>query len=453
MKKLSFPVGPDREGLNLPDGTDILTMPHPVTLKNPADAVRKAMDEPIGCSRLDEIVASRGRAPETLTACIVISDNTRPVPYKGEQGILWPLAETLMGCGLKPGNIRVLVATGMHRGLTEEELKGMLDERIFSSGILVENHDCLDTDNLSHLGKTRKGSDILINSDYVNSDIKILTGLVESHFMAGASGGRKSICPGLIGELSTFIFHGAPMMAHENTRALLLDGNPCHEESLEMARTAGADFIVNVTLDGNFDLTGVFAGHLEEAHRAAVNHLKSYTAIKVEKKYDIVVTHAGFVGINHYQAAKAGVEAARIVKDGGYVLMGGDNTDTDSIGSLAYRTMLQILKLTGPEAFEKTVLSPDWTFLPEQWQVQMWNRLFRIIPQEHFFYYSPQFRPEEYRICPGEPLTDLSGSDASSIPEQLSKAVAALVEKLGGGKDISIAWMSDGPYGVPLYED
>ncbi|MCP4298922.1 MAG: hypothetical protein GY786_25395, partial [Proteobacteria bacterium] len=195
-----------------------------------------------------------------------------------------------------------------------------------------------------------------------------------------------------------------------------------------------------------------FAGDLEKAHAAAVNHLKSYTAIKVDKKYDIVVTHAGFVGMNHYQAAKAGVEAARIVKDGGYVLMGGDNTDTDPIGSLAYRTMLQILKLTGSDSFDRTILSPDWTFIPEQWQVQMWNRLFRIIPQNHFYYYSPQFRPEEYRICPGEDLRNLSDSYVDSIPEQLTLAVEALVRKIGK-KDISIAWMSDGPYGVPLYED
>ena len=251
-----------------------------------------------------------------MTACIVISDSTRPVPYKGDSGILWPLVKILLDCGLNARNILVLVATGTHRGQTADELKSMLDPRVFEAGVAIENHDCHNTENLTRLGKTGRGSDILINSDYINSDIKILTGLVESHFMAGASGGRKSICPGLIGEKSTFIFHGAPMLADDRSCALNLEGNPCHEESLEMARVAGADFIVNVTLDGNFDITGVFSGELEEAHRSAVLHLKSYTAIDVNKKYDIVVTHAGFVGINHYQAAKAGVEAARIVKKG-----------------------------------------------------------------------------------------------------------------------------------------
>ena len=381
---------------------------------------------------------------------MVILDNTRPVPYSEESGILWPLVEILIQKGLKANNILVLVATGLHREQTKEELKSMLDPRIFKAGIRIENHDCHNTDNLSYLGKTSRGSDILINSDYVNSDIKILTGLVESHFMAGVSGGRKSICPGLIGEQSTYIFHGAPILANERSCALLLEGNPCHEESLEMARTAGADFIVNVTLDSNFNLTGVFAGNLEEAHKAAVTHLKSYTTIPVTKKYDIVVTHAGFVGINHYQAGKAGVEAARIVKKGGYILMGADNTDTDAIGSFSYRTVLQLSKLIGPDAFNRAILSPDWTFVPDQWGVQMWNRMFSIIPRNHFYYYSPQFGKDEYRICPGEPLSELSGEENSPIPRQLSLAVEHLTKKIG--RDVSVCWMADGPYGVPVYK-
>ncbi|MBB6480085.1 nickel-dependent lactate racemase [Spirochaeta isovalerica] len=436
--------------LKLPEGTDILTMPHPESAVNPRQMVADALENPIGSPQLEQIIASKSGRAEELTACIVISDSTRPVPYKGEAGILYPLVEKLMNSGVPASGILVLVATGTHRGQTDSELRDMLDPRLFELPVRVENHDCHNEENLSFLGKTGRGSDILINSDYVNSDIKILTGLVESHFMAGASGGRKSICPGLIGEKSTFIFHGAPMLADERSCALNLEGNLCHDEALDMARVAGADFIVNVTLDGNFDLTGVFAGHLEKAHEAAVAHLKSYTAIHVERKYDIVLTHGGFVGINHYQAAKAGVEAARIVKEGGYVLMVADNTDTDPIGSLAYRTMLQLLKLTGREAFDRTILSPDWTFIPEQWQVQMWNRMFKVIPQDHFYYMSPQFSDSEYRICPGEKLSDLSGLQNGTPAEHLSAAVANLKEKLGD--EISICWMADGPYGVPLYE-
>ncbi len=459
MIKTDFPIGPEKDGLKLPDGTDILRMPHPPRLDDYASAVRQSLAEPVASERLEQIIRSKtagGKSVNELSACIVISDSTRPVPYKGEQGILWPLADILLKEGVEPENILVLVATGTHRAQTEEELRDMLDTRIFENGIRVANHDCTNEQALVNLGTTSKGGNIIINRDYMESDIRILTGLVESHFMAGASGGRKSICPGLIGEESTFVFHGAPMLAHENSRALLLDGNPCHEESKEMALKAGADFICNVTLDGDFNLTGVFSGDLIKAHEAAVEHLKSYTAIPVDKKYDIVVSHGGFVGINHYQVAKAGVEASRIVRENGYVLIGGDNTDTDPVGSIYYRTALQLLKIQGTENFEKILTSPDWAFILEQWQVQMWTKLFKLIPQDHFYYFAPQFSDGEYMVCAGEDMRKLSGSDSASIPEQISLALENLIEKVKletGREEVSVCWMADGPYGVPLYEN
>ncbi|MCP4296331.1 MAG: DUF2088 domain-containing protein, partial [Proteobacteria bacterium] len=164
MKKVKFPVGKDETLLQLPDETDILSMPHPVTLTNPVEAVKKAINQPIETLTLQDIVKSKDKNGDEITACIVISDNTRPVPYKGEQGILYPIVEILLESGLKPENILVLVATGTHRGLKDDELAVMLDKKVFQSGVRIENHDCHDDDNLSNLGKTVRGSDILINS-------------------------------------------------------------------------------------------------------------------------------------------------------------------------------------------------------------------------------------------------------------------------------------------------
>jgi len=435
----------------MPDSVDILKMPSSSAVENPGEAIGLALDNPIGSPSLQEILRKRGQDTRELSVCIVISDNTRPVPYKGEAGILWPIIQRLISGGISPGRILILVATGMHRPLDREEIGKMLDPRVLEAGIRVLNHNGTHESGLKNLGKTGRGSEILISSLYMNSDIKILTGLVESHFMAGASGGRKSVCPGLIGEKSTFIFHGASMLASEKASALVLEGNPCHEESLEMAKTAGVDFIVNVTLDHRFRLTGVFAGDLEKAHVAAVKHLKSYTSFRVEKKYDIVLTHGGFVGINHYQTAKAGVEAAKILKKGGYLLMAADNTDLDVIGSLAYRTTLQLLKLIGVEAFENLIRSPDWVFIPEQWQVQMWNRLFRLIPQDHFYYYSPQFSERDYSLCPGKNLSELWGGENFTGGDALRAGLEGLLKQLGtGAEKISVAYLSDGPYGVPV---
>lgn len=160
------------------------------------------------------------------TAVIVISDNTRPLRYNGESGILLPVIRTLLAEGVPAGHIMVLVATSTHRGLREQELRAMIDPAIFELGIEVVNHDCRETEMMCHLGRNARGTEIYIDSRYVEADIKILTGLVESHFMAGASGGRKSICPGLVGEAGTNIFHGPQMLEDLLATDLVLEGNP-----------------------------------------------------------------------------------------------------------------------------------------------------------------------------------------------------------------------------------
>ena len=453
MKRIELPFGKTEIELQLSDDIDILSMGTPVAIEDPQGAIKAALDESIASPGLDEVIAARMAGKTDPTAVIVISDNTRPVPYTGENGILWPVVERLLAKGVSANKITVLVATGTHRGLTDAEIESMIDRRVHEAGVRILNHECKDREGLVHLGRTKRGGEVYINRLYMESDIRILTGLVESHFMAGASGGRKSICPGLVGEKSTFVFHGAEIMSDPNSTDLKLEGNPCHEESFEVAQAAGTDYIVNVTLDHQFNLTGVFAGELKAAHEAAVEHLKSYTAVPYSGEYDLVVTHAGFVGINHYQAAKVGTVAARIVKPGGHVMIVADNTDTDSVGSLAYRTVLQLLTLNGAEAVERMLKSPDWTFIPEQWQVQMWCRLFRKIPIDHLYYYSPQFTDHEYGLTAGSKLSQLAGVEETGDPKELIPAMINRgIEELRRRSDgpLRIAYLKDGPYGIPL---
>ncbi len=418
-------------------------------LDDPYGAVQRSLDDPIGSAPIERIVSSKGKAPGDLRACIVVSDNTRPVPYRGPGGILWPVIERLTAAGVLPSRILVLVATGTHRGLATEELRALIDPRVFDVGVEIANHDCRDAANLRYLGKTSRGSEILVNAGYVKSDIRILTGLVESHFMAGASGGRKSICPGIAGERTIHGFHGPAILADERSADLVLEGNPCHEEALEAARAAGADFIVNATLDRRFRLTGVFSGHLELAHARAVEFLRKSAVIPVKERYDVVLTHGGFVGINHYQTAKAAVTAARVVKPGGYVILAADNTETERVGSAGYRKALRVLKERGSAGFDRLIVSPEWEFVQDQWQVQMWNRLFRVIPQEHFFYYSPQFTREDYDACPGRPLAEIADCAGKTPRQALAAGLAALRSFRQEPRADSAAFLPDGPNGVP----
>ena len=314
------PFGPSFGDLQIPDHTHIAHMEGASPMANPGKAILESLTDPIASDSLKNIAKAKKAANASAKAVIVVSDNTRPVPYKGEEGILMPVIDTLMDTGFKTDEITVLIATGMHRPMAEGEIRSMLDSRVFDLGIKVVNHEPRNEERLSFIGTTKRGTKVMIDSVYTGADLKIATGLVESHFMAGASGGRKAICPGIIGEDSTFIFHGPALMDDENSRDLVIEGNPVHEESLEVAKMAGVDFIVNVTLDHSFHVTGVFSGDLEKAHLAAVEHIRKDVEVAIPYQADVVITHAGFVGINHYQAAKCGVASLGALKKDGYLI-------------------------------------------------------------------------------------------------------------------------------------
>jgi len=468
----------------LPEGSEVLRRADPEPLADPAAALVDALNHPIGAKALTvlatEKVALAHAAHRTPRACIVVSDNTRPVPYKGPNGILMPTVKVLTAAGFAPGDICVLVATGTHRAMSRAELEAMLGTEPFERGLDVVVHDCLDEANLVYIGTTARGTVANINRRYVEADLKILTGLVESHFMAGASGGRKAICPGIFGEKGTFVFHSAALMAHPNARDLQIEGNPVHEESLAVAKMAGVDFIVNVTIDGAFRTTGVFCGDLEAAHAAAVAKLKSYVGIPLTHQYDLVITHGGFVAVNHYQAAKAAVASLGALKAGGGLILIANNSDPNPVGSDRYRTVLSMLKLVGAEALDRALASPDWPFVPEQWQVQEWAKVFKRISMHDFVYFAPQLDDRDWRDLPGingrtllrarktlESRLDCSTQNernasttdprTDDIPAIIDAAIADFLKRRGfTHADIAagrcrVAFLADGPYGIPLY--
>lgn len=455
LKPATMDLGARQVQFRLPENADILTMAPSKPCEDQGAAVRAALANPIGAPALADIARRAHAGDASAKACIVISDNTRPVPYRGDAGILWPVVEVLIEQGFSPERVTVLVATGTHRPVSPDELGEMLDPRVMAAGIKVINHDCRDRAALKYVGTTRRGTRLQVNRVYLDAKVKVLTGLVESHFMAGASGGRKAIVPGLVGEESTHIFHGAPMLASPEARDLVLDGNPCHEEALEGARMAGADFMVNVTLDREFRLTGVYAGDLEQAHRRAVEALTGYVGIVVREPYDIVVTHGGRVGINHYQAAKAAVVGAAALRPGGRLVIGAHHTDIDPVGSLPYRTVLHLLKLIGPEAFERLILSPDWTFVHDQWEPQMWAKVLRHVPAQNLYYCATGLRRADWAVLPGvggRGLVPGEVGDSDDDPRVLAAMVEAALAQalLEAAHPSRIAFLADGPYGIPI---
>ena len=464
--EIKIPFGTQSISVDLPDGIALLTMKEPPQLENINAAISCALDAPIGTVSLLEIardrVAKATARGHEATACIVVSDKTRPVPYQGPNGLLRPIIQTLLTAGVAVRDICILIACGTHRAMSDNEICQMIGKDMFCSGVRIVNHDCKNEAELITVGTTARGTVAKINRHYMQADIKILTGLVESHFMAGASGGRKSICPGIFGEEGTFVFHGPELMAHPNARDLVLDGNPVHDESLSVAKLAGADFILNVTLNSRFEITGIFCGDLELAHKAAVEYLKSYVGIPIDEPYDFVITHGGFVAQNHYQAAKAAVAAISAVKPDGVLLQVANNYDQMVMGSERYRVVLSILKLLGAERFEKLLFSDVWKFVPDQWQVQLWARVFRHMDVRNYIYYAPQLDDKDWRDIPGEdgrhylPKNFAELDDCEKVSAVIRNALSHYLERNGlQAADIAsgkcrVAFLQDGPYGVPL---
>ncbi len=451
MKEVILNLGHSIFPVSVPDQTEVYPMGKAVPLSNSEKKIRDALANPIDSPPLRTLVSQKLKSKPKAKAVVVISDNTRPVPYKGESGILFPLIDEMIKSGIPPSRILLLVATGTHRPMNEKELREMLDSRIFTLGLQMINHDSRKSSNMVSVGKTELGGEILLNRYYVESDLKILTGLVESHFMAGVSGGRKSICPGLISESSTYVLHSGPVLASPKAADLILEGNPVHEEALRVARMAGCDMIVNATLDSNYKLTGIFAGHMESAHLEAVKTLRTWAEIPIKKEYDLVLSHTGFVGVNHYQAAKGALTCIPLIKKNGICVLAAQHTDPDPIGGVNYKKMIRLLGELGEEKFMKMILEPSWIFVPEQWEAQMWARLFKKISPEDIIYCSLEIPEESFSWIPGTDARTLA-PNAQILKELVETSVAWAVEKLRLrlGREPQIAFLPDGPYGIPV---
>ncbi len=452
-----------RETLSVqpPVSCDVKTMGSTKPLGDPVREIRRSYEQPIDSPPLAELARRKLENNPGSKAVIVVSDNTRPVPYRGEKGILAPLLRTLIAAGYSQDKITLLIGNGSHRNMTPEEIEETFGLRAAGFPVAVVNHEYEDEDNLVLVGQTRRGSQVRINRLYVEADFKITTGLVESHFVAGTSGGRKAICPGIAGKETLRIFHGPQILSSAKAADLILEGNPCSEEAEQAAELAGCDFSVNVTLDAAMNITGVFSGDISAAHRAAVEKIREYVVVALEKRYDLVLIPAGFVGVNHYQTAKAAIEASRAVIPGGMIVVAARHSDFDPIGSEEYRKTLAMLKSVGRQEFLRIIQAPDWIFTHDQWETQIWGKVLAAIGSEqNLIYCSLEIPVEDYTILPGvcglsllsaEELA-MGQDEARLMKTMLERALAAAVRDLRRslGRDPEMLFLRDGPYGVPV---
>lgn len=349
--------------VTLPDGTPVLERPGAPALPDPAAAIRAALREPLGTPPLAEL--ARG----TRRVCVVISDRTRPIPY----GVLLPpLLAELEAAGVRRDAIEILVATGLHRPATENELVAMTGADVVAR-YRIRNHVARDAASHRTIGTSTQGTAMAIDAGYLDADLKIVTGLVEPHLMAGFSGGPKSIATGIAATETIRRTHGADMLeAHCGPG--IVAGNPFYADLLEVARRAGVDFLVNVTIDRERRLTGVFAGDLEAAHAPARERALAQARVDCDAAYDVVVTSAAGYPLDatFYQAIKGPVAALGIVKPGGTIILAAEMRE--GLGSTDFQQMLD--RLRGGERAMDLLTSPGF-FVIDQWMVQHLDQVLR----------------------------------------------------------------------------
>jgi nickel-dependent lactate racemase len=454
-QEVGIEYGSRHLAVRVPPGSVTLSMKDTAPLRDPGAAIRDAISRPIGTPPLETLVERRGKDPASLTVCIAVSDITRPVPYGGPEGVLAPALDALARAGVRREHVTLIVGTGTHRPSTLEERVRMFGADVVAAYRVVD-HACDDEAALVHVGTTASGTDILVNRRFAEADLRIATGLVESHFMAGVSGGRKAVCPALVSRRTIERFHSADFLDSPNATNLVLEGNPCHEEALEVARRVGVDFTINVVLDRRMAVVGVYAGDLERSHAEAYRQVKGFAAVPIDREYDVVLTHGGYVGINHYQNAKAACNALPAVRPGGFVILTACERDVDPIGPVTYRTLLHLLKLQGWERYLALLRSPSWRFTRDQWEPQMWGKVLAKIGEEGLFYCSAVLAREDAEIVPGTLGWELVGDEP--YPDDAARAaamtqnaiVACAYDPRWGGARPSFAFVREGPYAVPV---
>ncbi len=385
-------------------------------LPDPAAAVARRLAEPVGTPPLAEL--ARGRRD----ACVVICDVTRPVP---NAVLLPPLLETLEGAGIPRERILILVATGMHRPNEGDELRDMVGPFVFDH-YRIENHHGRELAEHTYLGDSPRGVPAWIDSRYVRADLKITTGLIEPHFMAGFSGGRKLICPGIAALETVREWHGPRFLEHENARNGCFDGNPVHEENTAIARMAGCDFIVNVVLDDRRRILEVFAGDMEAALERGVGFVRPRVTDTVPEPVDVVVTSsAGYpLDTTFYQSVKGMVAALPIVKPGGTIVLAAGMSE--GIGSPEFQRLFR--EHATLDAFMHRILHEGY-FVMDQWQLEELAKVRR--------------HARVRVVTDGLPAETLSGL----FVEPAESVEAAVADALGEyGPQATIAVIPEGPY-------
>lgn len=412
-----------RKGLkvDLPDDVKVIRPRYIPGIDDEVEAIRQALRKPIGSPPLVSKVHPDDRV------VVVHTDITRATPNKR---ILPVLLAELEGAGISKQDISLLNGLGTHRPQTETELRQMLGDDIVEEYRCLQ-HDSHDEQNLIQLDKTSLGNPIRVNRQYLEADVRILTGFIEPHLFAGYSGGPKAVLPSLAGFESVGSNHSAANIAHPNATWGKTKGNPIWEEMREVALRTDPTFLLNVTLNSDAQITGVFAGDMLAAHAAGRAFIADVAMVPVEESFDVVITtNSGYpLDQNLYQSVKGMSAAEQIVRQGGAIIIATACED----GVPDHGGYADLLKRGGsPQGVLDMVTSPGFN-QPDQWEVQIQAM---VQQRAEVFVYSEGLTDDQIREALLTPCWD--------IPHTLAQLVF--------NHKASIAVLPEGPQTIPYIE-
>ena len=403
--------------IEVPD--DRTTVIEPANITGLADeqaAVLGALQKPIGSQPLLERIS-----PDTKI-CIAFTDITRATP--NDRIIPW-LLEHLGGPN---DNITLLNQLGTHRPNTKEELETMLTPEVVAN-YRVLNHEPENPDALVQVGTTADGTPALLNRHIVEADLRIITGFIEPHFFAGFSGGVKGIMPGCAGLETVMSNHGAKNIGDPQATFGITEGNPLWEELRDIALKAGPSFLFNVTLNEQRDITNVFAGDIIEAHKSGCAFVKKSAMQPVGQAFDIVVTtNSGYpLDLNLYQGVKGMSAGARVLKEGGTLILAAECREGVPGGS----PLDELLR--SADSIEEILakLSTPGFVRPEQWQAQIQA----LVQRRAEVLVRCELDDATLRACHLAPCADITA--------EVAKRLAKL------GPDARVAVLPQGPLTIP----
>ena len=431
MMRVELLYGREGMTLNVPSDVDA-TVIRKAALPVPPDpqaVIEGALASPIDALPLER--AAQGAA----SACILICDITRPVP---NALFLRSLIERLAAASVPLAAITVLIATGLHRPNEGAEMAELVGDPWVLENVAVANHFAEAADDHVQLGETPTHRvPVGLDRRFVEADMRIATGLVEPHFMAGYSGGRKVIAPGVAHHTTIRTFHSARFMEHPLATSCTLEGNPLHETQLEivaMLRERGDRpiYALNTVLDEERHLCFASFGEIVASHAAAVEFVRGSIEVSVPRRFHTVITSAAGYPLDrtYYQTVKGMVTPIDILEPGGTLVIVSECGE--GIGSRHFREAQERLVALGPDAFLDTLTDKRLADIDE-WQTEMQLKPMRL--------------GEIVLVSPGMAEADRAVTGVAWAPD-LDTALARALER---NRERAIAVVPEGPYVIPFH--